>query len=71
MNGAGKTAILEAITYCLYGGKTDEIYRNMNRREKAKGNANVAFELIIEMDGGISPHWQLERNSDDIQSAKV
>jgi DNA sulfur modification protein DndD len=50
MNGAGKTSIMEAITYCLYGGKTDEIYRNINRREKAKGNANVAFELAIEMD---------------------
>ncbi|MGA9784395.1 MAG: AAA family ATPase, partial [Terracidiphilus sp.] len=50
MNGAGKTAILEAITYCLYGGKADEIYRNINRREKAKGNANVAIELAIEMD---------------------
>jgi DNA sulfur modification protein DndD len=50
MNGAGKTSIMEAITYCLYGGKTDEIYRNINRREIAKGNANVAFELAIEMD---------------------
>lgn len=50
MNGAGKTSIMEAITYCLYGGKADEIYRNINRREKAKGNANVAFELAIEMD---------------------
>ena len=50
MNGVGKTSIMEAITYCLYGGKTDEIYRNINRREKAKGNANVAFELAIEMD---------------------
>jgi DNA sulfur modification protein DndD len=50
MNGAGKTSIMEAVTYCLYGGKADEIFRNINRREKAKGNANVAFELVIEMD---------------------
>lgn len=50
MNGAGKTSIMEAVSYCLYGGKADEIFRNINRREKAKGNANVAFELVIEMD---------------------
>ena len=50
MNGAGKTSIMEAINYCLYGAKPDEIYRNINRREKAKGNASVAFELVIEMD---------------------
>ena len=50
MNGAGKTSIMEAVTYCLYGGKTEEIFRNINRREKAKGNANVVFELVIEMD---------------------
>jgi len=31
-------------------GITCFIYRNINRREKAKGNANVAFELVIEMD---------------------
>lgn len=52
MNGAGKTSIMEAVTYCLYGGKADEIFRNINRREKAKGNANVAFEIVIEMDDG-------------------
>ncbi|SER35530.1 DNA sulfur modification protein DndD [Nitrosomonas sp. Nm51] len=52
MNGAGKTSIMEAITYCLYGGKSDEIFRNINRREKAKDNANVVFELVIEMDDG-------------------
>lgn len=52
MNGAGKTSIMEAVTYCLYGGKADDIFRNINRREKAKGNANVAFEIVIEMDDG-------------------
>ena len=52
MNGAGKTAIMEGVTYCLYGGKAEEIFRNINRREKAKDNANVVFELVIEMDDG-------------------
>lgn len=52
MNGAGKTSIMEAVTFCLYGGKADDIFRNINRREKAKSNANVAFELVIEMDDG-------------------
>ena len=50
MNGAGKTSIMEAVTFCLYGGKADDIFRNINRREKAKGNAHVAFEIVIEMD---------------------
>ena len=52
MNGAGKTSIMEAVTFCLYGGKVEDIYRNINRREKAKGNAYVAFELVIKMDDG-------------------
>ena len=52
MNGAGKTSIMEAVNYCLYGTKAEEIYRNINRREKAKGNAEVAFELVMEMDDG-------------------
>ncbi len=50
MNGAGKTSIMEAINYCLYGAKPDDIFRNINRREKARGNANVSFELVMEMD---------------------
>jgi DNA sulfur modification protein DndD len=50
MNGAGKTSIMEAINFCLYGAKPDDIFRNINRREKARGNANVSFELIMEMD---------------------
>lgn len=50
MNGAGKTSIMEAINFCLYGAKPDEIFRNINRREKARGNANVSFELVMQMD---------------------
>ena len=50
MNGAGKTSIMEAINFCLYGAKPDEIFRNINRREKARGNALVSFELVMEMD---------------------
>ena len=50
MNGASKTSIMEAINFCLYGAKPDEIFRNINRREKARGNANVSFELVMEMD---------------------
>ena len=50
MNGAGKTSIMEAINYCLFGAKSDQIFRNINRKEKALGNTNVAFELTIELD---------------------
>ena len=50
MNGAGKTSIMEAVNFCLYGAKADEIFRSINRREKARGNALVSFELVMEMD---------------------
>ncbi|MEH7469701.1 AAA family ATPase, partial [Priestia megaterium] len=50
MNGSGKTSIMESINYCLYGGKVEEIYRSINRKSLAVGNASVSFELIIEMD---------------------
>jgi DNA sulfur modification protein DndD len=52
MNGAGKTSLMEAINYCLYGCKPEEIFKHINRREKARGNACVSFELIAEMDDG-------------------
>lgn len=50
MNGAGKTSIMEAINYCLYGSKVDEIYRSINRKEMSKSNAAVSFELVAELD---------------------
>lgn len=50
MNGAGKTSVIEAVNYCLYGAKPEIIYRNINRKEFAKGNAFVSFELSIETD---------------------
>jgi DNA sulfur modification protein DndD len=50
MNGAGKTSIMEGINFCLYGAKQEEVFRSLNRRQKAQGNANVSFELVMEMD---------------------
>jgi DNA sulfur modification protein DndD len=50
MNGAGKTSIMEAINYCLYGTRVEYIYRNINRKEKALGNFGVSFELTLELD---------------------
>jgi DNA sulfur modification protein DndD len=48
MNGAGKTSVMEAINICLYGAKQDIIFKSINRKELAKGNAYVSFELHIE-----------------------
>lgn len=48
MNGAGKTSIMESINICLYGAKTDFLYKYINRKELAKGNAFVSFELETE-----------------------
>ncbi|MDO9256950.1 MAG: DNA sulfur modification protein DndD [Bacteroidales bacterium] len=50
MNGAGKTSIQEAINFCLYGAKIEMIYKCINRKELAKGNAFVSFELEMETD---------------------
>ncbi|MGV8815648.1 MAG: DNA sulfur modification protein DndD [Gelidibacter sp.] len=50
MNGSGKTSIMEAVNICLYGAKTDFLYKYINRKELAKGNAFVSFELELETD---------------------
>ncbi|MBK8956063.1 MAG: DNA sulfur modification protein DndD [Saprospiraceae bacterium] len=50
MNGAGKTSVMEAINICLYGGKPENIYKTINRKELSKGNAFVSFELEMETD---------------------
>jgi len=52
MNGAGKSSLMEAINYCLYGAKNEEIYRNINRKEKARNNTAVSFEIALEEDDG-------------------
>ena len=52
MNGAGKTSVMEAVNACLYGAKAEEIFKNINRRVKAEGDAKVSFELVMETDDG-------------------
>ena len=32
MNGAGKTSIMEAVNFCLYGGKAQDIFKAVNRK---------------------------------------
>jgi len=50
MNGAGKTSVMEAVNICLYGERTDTIYKSINHKELAKGNAFVSFELEFTTD---------------------
>jgi len=52
MNGAGKTSVMEAINYCLYGIKNEDVFSLINRKEKAIGNTSVSFELALEEDDG-------------------
>ncbi len=52
MNGAGKSSIMEAINFCLYGVKNEEIYRCINRKEKSRNNTAVSFEVVLEEDDG-------------------
>lgn len=60
MNGAGKTSVMEAVNICLYGTKPDHIFKFINRKEFAKGNAFVSFELFLETDD--SEELQLKRS---------
>ena len=52
MNGAGKTAVLEAFNICLYGEKKNRIFQAINRKEAARGNVSCSFELHLETDEG-------------------
>lgn len=61
MNGAGKTAVMEAINYCLYGAKTDEGPRQMRfsatstaaKRPKGTPTSHLNWSWIWM----ISPNW--------------
>lgn len=50
MNAAGKSSIMEAIKICLYGEKSEVIFKGINRKEFAKGNTLVSFQLTFETD---------------------
>jgi len=70
MNGAGKTAILEAVNYCLYGAKNEEIFRFINRKEKARGNTSVSFEIALEEDDGAELVVKRSWSAGTIEDAK-
>ncbi|WP_462270084.1 DNA sulfur modification protein DndD [Desulfobacter sp.] len=70
MNGAGKTSIMEAVNFCLYGGKAHDIFKAVNRKEKALGNVKVSFELVIEMDDLSELIVQRSWNAGAIESPK-
>jgi DNA sulfur modification protein DndD len=71
MNGAGKTSIMEAVSYCLYGTKPEVIYKNINRKELARGNTSVSFELVVEQDDGSELIVKRSWSSGAINDAKA
>ncbi len=70
MNGAGKTSIIEAVNYCLYGVKPEELFRYINRKEKAKNNTSVSFELVLEEDDGAELIVKRSWSAGTIEDAK-
>lgn len=65
MNNAGKSSIVEAIHYCLYGVKPEKLFNDINRKELQKGNANVKFELTFNSDNDeiiVSRSWSVSAN---------
>jgi DNA repair protein SbcC/Rad50 len=44
-NGAGKSSVVDAITYALYGAHTRDSARNILRRGAAGGSASVKFSI--------------------------
>ena len=65
MNNSGKSSIVEAIYYCLYGAKPEKLFPDINRKELAKGNSNVKFELTFESENDeiiVSRSWSAGAN---------
>lgn len=60
MNGAGKTAIMEAINICLYGAKKTVIHERINDNQRNKQNARCSIELCFETDGAVE--WTVKRS---------